>query len=80
MPGNFPACGSLFYGLAFGRFRTMHMSNRRDSSEPSHIDNRREDFDHPRGTLAIVAVFGSLFILAWLATYLFVFLQRGAPH
>lgn len=39
-----------------------------------------EGFEHPRGTLAVVGVFGLLFALAWLATYLFVFLERGAPH
>jgi hypothetical protein len=39
-----------------------------------------EDFGHPRGTLAIVIVFGVLFALAWLGTYVFVFLERGAPH
>jgi Cytochrome c oxidase subunit IIa family len=38
------------------------------------------DREHPRGTLAIVLVFGLLFALGWLAVYLFVFLQRGAPH
>ncbi|HEU4935047.1 MAG TPA: hypothetical protein VFT39_01255 [Vicinamibacterales bacterium] len=35
---------------------------------------------HPRGTLAIVAVFGVLFALGWLAMFLLVFLKRGAPH
>jgi len=39
-----------------------------------------EDFGHPRGTLAIVIVFGSLFLLGWLAMYVYMFLQRGAPH
>jgi hypothetical protein len=38
------------------------------------------DEQHPRGTLAIVAVFGVLFALGWLGMFLFVFLQRGAPH
>ena len=38
------------------------------------------DLGHPRGTLVIVIVFALLFGLAWLATYLFVFLGRGAPH
>lgn len=38
------------------------------------------DESHPRGTLAIVAVFGVLFAMAWLFMYLFVFLERGAPH
>lgn len=44
-----------------------------------NVENSPEDFGHPRGTLVIVIVFGLLFGLAWLATYLF-FLQRGAPH
>jgi hypothetical protein len=35
---------------------------------------------HPRGTLAIVGVFGLLFGLAWLATYFFVFIGRGVPQ
>lgn len=39
-----------------------------------------QDFGHPRGTLAIVAVFGALFLLGWLAMYFYMFLQRGAPH
>ena len=38
-----------------------------------------KDIGHPRGTLAIVFVFGLLFALGWLATYL-AFLGRGAPH
>ena len=40
--------------------------------DPSH--------EHPRGTLAIVLVFGLLFALGWVAVYLYVFLERGAPH
>ena len=36
--------------------------------------------EHPRGTLAIVLVFGLLFALGWVATYVFLFLGRGAPH
>ena len=36
--------------------------------------------EHPRGTLAIVLVFGLLFVLGWVATYVFLFLERGAPH
>jgi hypothetical protein len=36
--------------------------------------------EHPRGTLAIVAVFGVLFALAWLAMFFFSFLARGATH
>lgn len=40
----------------------------------------QEEFGHPRGTLAIVGVFGGLLLLGWLAMYVFVFLQRGALH
>ncbi len=32
---------------------------------------------HPRGTLAIVGVYGILFLLGWLFVYFFVFLPRG---
>jgi hypothetical protein len=35
---------------------------------------------HPRGTLAIVVIFGLLFVLSWIAVYVMVFLERGAPH
>jgi len=34
--------------------------------------------EHPRGTLAIVVVFGLLFALGWLAMFFFAFLARGA--
>mgnify|MGYP001620003566 CR=1 FL=1 len=33
---------------------------------------------NPKGTIAIVAVYGLLFVLGWLALYLFVFVPRGA--
>jgi hypothetical protein len=34
---------------------------------------------HPRGTLAVVVIFGLFFALAWFAAYLS-FLGRGTPH
>lgn len=48
----------------------------------SFDDPAGEDIDvgHPRGTLAIVVTFAVLFALAWLAMYVFLFLERGAPH
>jgi hypothetical protein len=55
------------------------MSSTHPAEEPPP-DNVSNVGDHPRGTLAIVFVFGLLFVLAWLAVYVFVFLQRGAPH
>ncbi|MFZ3210194.1 MAG: hypothetical protein WA188_01650 [Terriglobales bacterium] len=50
------------------------------SERRGQLENSPEDLGHPRGTLVIVIVFGLLFGLAWLAMYLFLFLQRGAPH
>ena len=34
--------------------------------------------NHPRGTLAIVGLYGLLMALGWLAVFLFVYLPRGA--
>jgi hypothetical protein len=39
-----------------------------------------QEFGHPRGTMAIVIVFGSLFLLGWLGMYVYMFLHRGIPH
>jgi hypothetical protein len=36
--------------------------------------------EHPRGTLAIVGLYGLLFGVFWLVLYFGVFLERGAPH
>jgi hypothetical protein len=38
------------------------------------------EFEHPRGTLAIVIVFGTLFALGFFVMYVVVFLGRGATH
>jgi hypothetical protein len=35
---------------------------------------------HPRGTLAIVAAFGVLFLIGWLVMYFGVFAGRGHLH
>ena len=44
--------------------------------------DREEDLlqriGHPRGTLVIVAIFGVLFALGWIAFYVLGFLHRGA--
>lgn len=37
------------------------------------------DLGHPRGTLAIVILYGVVFAAIWLGLYLFEFLPRGAP-
>ena len=39
-----------------------------------------DELGHPRGTLAIVVVYGLLFGLGWLAMYFLRFLAHGAPH
>jgi hypothetical protein len=42
------------------------------SEQPSDLGG------HPKGTLAIVAVYGLLFVLGWLVLYFAVFIPRGA--
>lgn len=32
---------------------------------------------HPKGTLAIIGLYGLLFALGWFAMYVFVYLRRG---
>jgi hypothetical protein len=56
------------------------MTETNDSSDSSRNEDRHEDFGHPRGTLAIVIIFGMLFMLGWLAMYFGMFLPRGAMH
>jgi hypothetical protein len=52
-----------------------------DNSKPkSDSEDALRDLGHPRGTLAIVLIFGALFFFGWLAMYVFMFLERGAPH
>lgn len=36
--------------------------------------------EHPRGTLAIVFIFGVLFALGWVSMFVFEFLKRGGLH
>jgi hypothetical protein len=33
--------------------------------------------EHPRGTLALMALYGALFAAAWFAVYLLLYLPRG---
>ncbi len=41
-------------------------------------DQHSEGDKHPRGTLALVGLYGLLFAIGWLAVFLFVYLPRGA--
>ena len=48
---------------------------------PQPIDDAAlREFEHPRGTLALVIIVFLLFTLGWFAMYFFMFLQRGVPH
>jgi cytochrome c oxidase subunit IIa family protein len=49
-------------------------------SEVDTIDDTLPEDLRPRGTLAIIAVFGVLFALSWLGAYFLVFLERGTPQ
>lgn len=39
-----------------------------------------DEIGHPKGTLAIVAIYGLLFAAGWIALFFFYFLPRGAPQ
>lgn len=57
------------------------MNQEPSRSEPSEPSEPGEPLgQHPRGTLAIVAVFGVLFLLGWLFMYFVVFAGRGPTH
>jgi hypothetical protein len=49
---------------------------RRTEEAPSATD----ELGHPRGTLALVILYGVLFGVGWLAMYVFRFLPHGAPR
>lgn len=51
-----------------------------DRRPPAIADDVADIVGHPRGTLAIVIIFGVVFLLGWVALYVFRFLEHGAPH
>jgi len=55
-----------------------------DESKPAvpaqHDPDAPVAFEHPRGTMAIVIIFGLLFGIGWLAMYVFRFMALGAPQ
>lgn len=55
------------------------MTEKDDLHDAPHEEGH-EDLGHPRGTLAVVGIFGALFLLGWLGMYFGMFLQRGAMH
>lgn len=53
------------------------------SNEPTATDPEPDlppDVEHPRGTLAIVIIFGVLFALGWFAMYFLRFMSADVPH
>lgn len=41
-------------------------------TDPAH-----QPGEHPRGTLALVGLYGVLFVAGWLAFYIYFYLSRG---
>lgn len=41
------------------------------------MDESESRVDHPKGTLALVALMGVLYALGWAAIYVFLYLGRG---
>jgi hypothetical protein len=52
--------------------------NGRPSAPPD--DDIANLVGHPRGTLAIVLIFATLFAVGWFALFLTRFMGQGAPH
>ena len=61
--------------LDFFRYAPPGTASRRVSLMPHD-----PQFEHSRGTIAIVVIFGVLFGLGWLAMYFYRFMATGAPH
>ena len=51
-----------------------------DNGENREPEVKPEDIGHPKGTLAIILIYGALFGLAWMSLFFFEFMPRGAPH
>ena len=41
-------------------------------------DQQSDIGKHPRGTLALVGLYGLVFVIGWLAVFLLIYLPRGA--
>lgn len=50
--------------------------NEAESDEAEPVD--LEEIGHPKGTLAILAIYMLLFVVGWIGLYFFLFLARGA--
>ena len=54
----------------------MESQNREAVASPEDVGNLP---DHPKGTLAVMLIYATLFALGWAFLYFFVFIGRGAP-
>lgn len=50
-----------------------------DNLDPSE-DEILAEIGHPKGTMAVLAVYMALFIAGWIFFFFFLFIPRGAPH
>jgi hypothetical protein len=41
------------------------------------VSEPQTQMSHPKGTLLIMALYGLLFVVSWVAVYVFVYLRRG---
>ena len=51
-----------------------------DRSQSDRPEVDPSEIGHPRGTLAILVIYGLLFGLGWLGLFFFEFVPRGTPH
>jgi hypothetical protein len=61
-----------------GGYAEPVMTDAESARRPDH--DLEQEFEHPRGTWAIVLIFGALFAAGWFAMYIWLFLGRGAPR
>lgn len=59
----------------------MHQSENLAEQDQSPAETAAVDIEeigHPKGTLAILAIYMLLFVAGWIGLYFFLFLSRGA--
>lgn len=59
---------------------TISPSPRGDGKGGAMQDSQDRLGRHPRGTLALVGLYGLVFFLGWLAIYFMVYIPRGGVH
>lgn len=54
------------------------MSESPDTSTEPRSEVDLDEIGHPKGTLAVLAIYMLLFVVGWIGLYFFLFLSRGA--